>query len=62
MNAQSAESYTGIIYTCFSELFRVRQSSPTNRTQSVVWLYHYGELALGAFDGMDFDSFDFVGI
>ena len=44
----------------FSKLFRFWQSSPTNRTQSIVWLNHYGELALRAFDGQYFYSFDFV--
>ena len=36
------------------------QRTPTNRTHFIAWLNHRGELALGAFNRLDFDSFDFV--
>jgi hypothetical protein len=35
------------------------QRTPTNRADFIIWLNHHGELALGALDRLDFDSFDF---
>ena len=43
-----------------STLLRFWQRTPTNRTHFLSWLDHEVSLALGAFDRMEFDSFDFV--
>lgn len=38
------------------------QLIPTKRTHFICWLYHCHDLALGVFDSVKFDSFDFVGV
>jgi hypothetical protein len=38
------------------------QSTPTNRTNFLSQINHYGEFALGAFDRVEFDSSDFVSV
>ena len=43
-----------------STLLRFGQRTPTNRTHFLSWLDHEVSLALGAFDRMEFDSFDIV--
>ena len=43
-----------------STLLRFWQLTPTNRTHFLSWLNHQISLALGAFDSVEFDSFDFV--
>jgi len=43
-----------------STLLRFGQRSPTSRTHFILWPDQWGELALGAFDRVDFDSFDVV--
>ena len=43
-----------------STLLRFGQRTPTNRTHFIVWPDQWCELALGAFDRVDFGSFDFV--
>jgi hypothetical protein len=42
-----------------STLLRFWQRTPTNRTHFLIRFDHYGELALGAFDSVELDSFDF---
>jgi len=39
-----------------------RQCVPTNRTHFLSWLNHKVGFALRAFEGIEFDSFDFVRI
>ncbi len=41
-------------------LRRSGQFTPTNRTHFLSWLNHQVGFALGAFDSVEFDSFDFV--
>jgi hypothetical protein len=41
-------------------IFRGWQRTPTNRTHFLSWPNHQVGFALGAFDRMEFDSFDFV--
>ena len=41
-------------------LRRSGQFTPTNRTDFLSWPNHQVGFALGAFDGVEFDSFDFV--
>jgi hypothetical protein len=43
-----------------STLLRFGQRTPTNRTHFLSWSYHQIGFALGAFDRVEFDSFDFV--
>jgi hypothetical protein len=60
LNSHFAGFHCGTKYSCFSRLHRFWQQSVTNRTHFVVSQSHEGELALGAFDSVDFYSFDFV--
>ena len=41
-------------------LIKFGQLAPINRTLFLSWLYHQIGHALGAFDSVEFDSFDFV--
>ena len=43
-----------------SPLLRFGQRTPTNRTHFLSGLYHQVGFALGAFDRVEFDSFDFI--
>ena len=43
-----------------STLLRFWQLTPTNRAHLLSWPYHQIGFALGAFDSLEFDSFDFV--
>jgi hypothetical protein len=60
LNAHLAGIESGTKYSCLSTLSRYGQRTPIQRTHSIRWLYYYGELAIRAFDGVDFYSFDFV--
>jgi len=60
LNSHFAGFQSGTRYSYLLTLRRFWQFTPTNRTHFIRWLNHCGELAPGAFDGMDFYSFDFV--
>ena len=60
LNLHSAEFNLYIKYSCLSSLHRFWQSTLTNRTHLILWFNHNGELAPGAFDGVDSGSFYFV--
>jgi len=47
-------------YRSQSTLLRFEQRTPTDRTDFLAWPNHQIGFALGAFDGVEFDSFDFV--
>ncbi len=51
---------SGTRYSYFSTLHRFGQLTPTNRTHFLAWPNHQIGLALGAFDSVEFDSFDIV--
>ena len=47
--------------SCLLTLLKFGQRTPTNRTHFLSWHDHQIDFALGAFDGMEFDSFDTLG-
>lgn len=59
LNSHSTKISSGTRYSCISTLLRFVQRTPTNRTRFLRCFDHFGELALGTFDRVDFDSFDF---
>jgi len=58
LNSHSGGIYSGTRYGCASMLYKFWQCVPTNRTHFLSWLNHQIGLALGAFDRVEFDSFD----
>ena len=60
LNSYSTAFQCGTRYGCISTLLRSGQRTLTERTRFLRTFNHYGELALGAFNRLDFYSFDFV--
>jgi len=59
LNSHFARFESDTRYGCILKLLRSGQLTSTERTHFLRTLNHHGELALGAFDRMDFYSFDF---
>jgi hypothetical protein len=60
LNSHFPKIYSGTRCRDRSTLRRFWQLTPTNRTHFLSWLDQWGELALRAFDRVDFYSFDCV--
>ena len=59
LNSHSAAFHSGTRCKSQSTLLRFGQRTPTNRTHFFSWPNHQVGFALGAFDRVEFDAFNF---